>query len=81
MARVCSPGGKSCFSDLDGQLVWHFPEDAELQLATERVLSHLASTVLTLLWAETISVLCLGTTLTDIRVQVDPYHLYAGPHR
>ena len=78
MARVCSPGGKILLQDLDGQLVWHFPEDAELQLATERVLSHLASTGFDPFVGRKLFSLCLGTTLTDIRVQVDPYHLYAG---
>ena len=44
MARVCSPGGKLLLQDLDGQLVWHYPEDAELQRTTENILSHLAGT-------------------------------------
>ena len=34
MKRVCTPGGKLLLQDLDGQLVWHFPEDAELQKTT-----------------------------------------------
>ena len=29
MVRVCRPGGKVLFHDLDGQLLWHFPESEE----------------------------------------------------
>jgi len=47
MARVCKRGGKLLLQDLDGQLVWHYPEDADLQNTTERILSRLAGTGLT----------------------------------
>jgi SAM-dependent methyltransferase len=78
MARVCTRGGKVLLQDLDGQLVWHFPEDAELQSATERVLSHLAGTGFDPFVGRKLFSLCLGAALADVRVQVDPYHLYAG---
>lgn len=78
MARVCSRGGKIVLQDLDGQLVWHFPEDEELQLATERVLSHLGGTGFDPFVGRKLFSLCFGTALADIEVQVDPYHLYAG---
>jgi ubiquinone/menaquinone biosynthesis C-methylase UbiE len=41
MARVCTPGGVILLQDLDGQLIWHFPEDPELRAAIENVLRHL----------------------------------------
>jgi SAM-dependent methyltransferase len=78
MARVCSPGGTVLLQDLDGQLVWHFPEDPELQTATERVLSCLASTGFDPFVGRKLFSFCQGAQLTDVRVQVDPYHLYAG---
>src|SRR5437764_4665718 len=28
LVRVCKPGGTVLLQDLDGQLVWHYPEDA-----------------------------------------------------
>jgi len=31
MARVCRPGGIVLLQDLDGQLLWHYPEDARVQ--------------------------------------------------
>jgi len=78
MKRVCNRGGKILLQDLDGQLVWHFPEDAELQRTTERVLSYLATTGFDPFVGRKLFSLCLGATLTDIGVQMDSYHLYAG---
>jgi SAM-dependent methyltransferase len=78
MARVCSPGGKVLLQDLDGQLVWHYPEDVELQNNTERILSHLAGTGFDPFVGRKLFSLCLGATLKNISVQLDPYHLYAG---
>jgi SAM-dependent methyltransferase len=78
MARVCGPGGKLLLQDLDGQLVWHYPEDVELQNATERILSHLTSTGFDPFVGRKLFSLCLGAALTNLSVQVDPYHLYAG---
>jgi SAM-dependent methyltransferase len=78
MGRVCSQGGKLLLQDLDGQLVWHYPEDAKLQNATERILSHLAGTGFDPFVGRKLFSLCLGATLMNINVQLDPYHLYAG---
>jgi len=78
MSRVCVPGGTLLLQDLDGQLVWHFPEDPQLQKDTERVLSILAGTGFDPFVGRKLFSLCLGAPLRDLRVQVDPYHLYAG---
>jgi SAM-dependent methyltransferase len=78
MKRVCSCGGKVLLQDLDGQLIWHFPEDSELQLATEKVLTYLAGSGFDPFVGRKLFSLCLGAGLNNIRVQVDPYHLYAG---
>src|SRR5690242_9492298 len=99
MMRVCKPGGTILLQDLDGQLLWHFPEfgvlgkvpqdldgqllwhfpeDAELRRNTERVIDHLASTGFDPFVGRKLFSLCLGAGLTDVRVQLDPYHLYAG---
>ena len=78
MARVCSPGGKLLLQDLDGQLVWHYPEDAELQHTTETILNHLAGTGFDPFVGRKLFSLCLGAPLSDVSVQIDPYHLYAG---
>jgi ubiquinone/menaquinone biosynthesis C-methylase UbiE len=78
MARVCRPGGKLLLQDLDGQLMWHYPEDMELQKNIERVLNHLARTGFDPFVGRKLFSLCLEATLKNISVQVDPYHLYAG---
>jgi len=78
MARVCRPEGEILLQDLDGQLVWHFPEDRDLQDTTEKVLHYLAGTGFDPFVGRKLFSLCRGAKLTDIQVQVDPYHLYAG---
>lgn len=78
IARVCTPGGTVLLQDLDGQLVWHFPEDPKLQGDTERILACLASTGFDPFVGRKLFSFCLGASLMDVRVQVDPYHLYAG---
>ena len=78
MTRVCTPGGKILLQDLDGQLVWHFPEDAELHKTTERVVDHLAATGFDPFVGRKLFSLCLSASLSDVNVQLDPYHLYAG---
>jgi ubiquinone/menaquinone biosynthesis C-methylase UbiE len=78
MKRVCSPGGKVLLQDLDGQLVWHFPEDAELQEKTELVVRDLAKTGFDPFIGRKLFSLCLEAAFENVTVQVDPYHLYAG---
>jgi SAM-dependent methyltransferase len=78
MARVCSSGGKVLLQDLDGQLVWHYPEDVELQNNIERILNHLAGTGFDPFVGRKLFSLCLEATLKNLSVQVEPYHLYAG---
>lgn len=78
MARVCSEGGEILLQDLDGQLLWHFPEDDELQRPTERVLEYLKATGFDPFVGRKLFHLCTKAGLSDIAVQVHPYHLYAG---
>jgi SAM-dependent methyltransferase len=78
MTRVCTPGGTVLLQDLDGQLVWHFPADPVLQADTERILACLASTGFDPFVGRKLFSFCTGAMLTDVRVLVDPYHLYAG---
>lgn len=78
MARVCSEGGKLLLQDLDGQLLWHYPEDTELRETTERVVSYLESTGFDPFVGRKLFSLCIKAALSNVTVQVDPYHLYAG---
>jgi SAM-dependent methyltransferase len=78
MVRICRGGGKILLQDLDGQLVWHSPEDPDLQKTIERVIRRLASTGFDPLVGRKLFHLCFEAGLSEIKVQIDPYHLYAG---
>jgi SAM-dependent methyltransferase len=78
MVRVCREGGKILLQDLDGQLLWHSPEDPELQQTIERVVSRLATTGFDPFVGRKLFNLCFEAGLAGINVQIDPYHLYAG---
>ncbi|MGC1453316.1 MAG: methyltransferase domain-containing protein [Candidatus Sulfotelmatobacter sp.] len=78
MVRICRSGGKILLQDLDGQLLWHSPEDPELQQTIEQVVSRLASTGFDPFVGRKLFNLCFQAGLVDIQVQIDPYHLYAG---
>lgn len=78
MARVCRQGGQILLQDLDGQLLWHFPEDTELQRNSERVVEYLKQTGFDPFVGRKLFHLCVRAGLSEISVQVDPYHLYAG---
>jgi len=78
MVRICRPGGKILLQDLDGQLLWHSPEDPELQQTIERVVGELANTGFDPFVGRKLFNLCYTAGLAEINVQIDPYHLYAG---
>jgi ubiquinone/menaquinone biosynthesis C-methylase UbiE len=78
MVRICRCGGKILLQDLDGQLLWHFPEDPELQQTIERVVSRLATTGFDPFVGRKLFNLCFKAGLVETKVQVEPYHLYAG---
>jgi len=78
MVRICRAGGKLLLQDLDGQLLWHSPEDPGLQQTIERVVSRLATTGFDPFVGRKLFNLSYEAGLADIKVQIDPYHLYAG---
>ena len=76
--RVLRPGGTVLLQDLDGQFVWNYPQDEELASQVERVLSVLAPTGFDPLVGRKLYHLALTAGFRDLRVNVEPYHLYAG---
>jgi SAM-dependent methyltransferase len=78
MVRICRCGAKILLQDLDGQLLWHSPEDPELQQTIERVVTRLAGTGFDPFVGRKLFHLCFEAGLVDMKVQIDPYHLYAG---
>ena len=83
MARVCKPGGTILLQDLDGQLLWHYPEDPSVQRTLERVVEALSATGFDPFVGRKLFWLARNAGLTNIDVQVEYYHLIAGeadPH-
>ena len=83
LVRVCRPGGTVLLQDLDGQLVWHYPQDPPLQSAMERVMTALGATGFDPYVGRKLFWLARQAGLENLDVQVDCYHLIAGeidPH-
>lgn len=78
MVRVCKPGGLVLLQDLDGQLLWHYPEDASVQRAVEKVLAVLAPTGFDPFVGRKLFFLGQKAGLRSLDVQVESYHLIAG---
>lgn len=83
MVRVCKPGGTVLLQDLDGQLLWHYPEDSVMQRAVERVMAALAPTGFDPFVGRKLFSLAQKAGLKCVDVQIECYHLIAGaiePH-
>lgn len=78
MVRVCKSGGIVLLQDLDGQLLWHYPEDASMQQAVEKVLASLAPTGFDPFVGRKLFWLAQKAGLKKVDVQVECYHLIAG---
>lgn len=78
MVRVCRPGGTVLLQDLDGQLLWHYPEDPALQRNTEKVVNALAATGFDPFVGRKLFSFAHKAGLQQIDVQVESYHLIAG---
>lgn len=78
MTRVCKPGGTVLLQDLDGQLLWHYPEDAAVQRTVEKILAGLAAGGFDPFVGRKLFWLARKAGLTNLDVQVEGYHLIAG---
>jgi ubiquinone/menaquinone biosynthesis C-methylase UbiE len=78
MARVCKPGGTVFLQDLDGQLLWHYPENPSVQRTLERVVTALGTTGFDPFVGRKLFWLAQNAGLTNIDVQAESYHLIAG---
>jgi SAM-dependent methyltransferase len=78
MVRVCTAGGKVLLQDLDGQLVWHSPEDAELKEGMRCVLEALDKRGFDPFVGRKLYSLCQSAGLDDIQVSAESRHLFAG---
>jgi ubiquinone/menaquinone biosynthesis C-methylase UbiE len=83
MARVCKPGGTVLLQDLDGQLLWHYPENPLVQRTLERVVAALGATGFDPFVGRKLFWLAQNAGLKNIEVHAESYHLIAGqadPH-
>jgi len=78
MVRVCKPGGVVFMQDLDGQLVWHYPEEALMQETIQRVMKSLSETGFDPFVGRKLFWMSRNAGLENLNVQVECYHLIAG---
>lgn len=78
MTRVCKRGGTVLLQDLDGQLLWHYPEDEAVQGTVEKVVRALSVTGFDPFVGRKLFSLAHRAGLKNIDVQVECYHLIAG---
>jgi ubiquinone/menaquinone biosynthesis C-methylase UbiE len=78
MVRVCRPGGTVLIQDLDGQLLWNYPEDPVMQCTIEKVIEGLARTGFDPFVGRKLFWIAQRAGLKNIDVQVECYHLIAG---
>src|SRR5260221_5565674 len=77
MARVCKRGGKVLLQDLDGKLLWHYPEDAVVQNTAETVVKALEATGFDPFVGRKLFWLPRNAGLKNVEVPVERYHLIA----
>jgi ubiquinone/menaquinone biosynthesis C-methylase UbiE len=78
MARVCKRGGTVLLQDLDGQLLWHYPEDPIVQGTAEKVVKALEATGFDPFVGRKLFWLARKAGLKNIDVRAESYHLIAG---
>jgi len=78
MVRVCRPGGRVILQDLDGQLIWHYPQDIELEQGMMVTLAALAKTGFDPCAGRKLYHRCYNAGLRSLASDVEVYHHYAG---
>src|SRR5438552_2591502 len=78
MARVCKRGGTVLLQDLDGQLLWHYPEDPVVQGMAGKVVKALGATGFDPFVGRKLFSFAQKAGLRRIQVQAESYHLIAG---
>jgi len=78
IVRVCRPGGIVLLQDLDGQLLWNYPEEPALESGLHQVVGALAKTGFDPFVGRKLFRLAQRAGLENLTVQVECYHLIAG---
>jgi ubiquinone/menaquinone biosynthesis C-methylase UbiE len=79
LARVTSPGGTVILQDLDSQFLSYYPNEAEVDAEIIGLLRSLEVTGFDPNVGRKLFTFAKRAGLQNIRVQVEPYHLYQGP--
>jgi len=79
MIRVCKTGGLLMIQDLDGQLLFHYPEFSDLTERMKGMIDYLSSNYgFDPFIGRKLYYLCIKNGLTNIQVSIEPYHLICG---
>ncbi len=78
MFRVLKPSGQIMLQDLDGQLLWSYPADVELQEKIEATLKVLAKTGFDPYVGRKLFSLAYQAGFRDLDVRIEPYHQIIG---
>lgn len=78
MVRVCKHGGTVLLQDLDGQLLWHYPEDFELQALIHQVVEGLQTTGFDPFVGRKLYSFAKNAGLDVVDLRVEGYHIVAG---
>jgi ubiquinone/menaquinone biosynthesis C-methylase UbiE len=80
MKRVTKTGGRVMAQDLDGQLVWHYPEDEFIGAQLNKILMHLKETSgFDPFIGRKLYHMFYQADLKNIETKAESYHLFAGP--
>lgn len=78
MVRVCKPQGHVLLYDLDGQFLWHFPQDPFLTRCIECVVDAMSEKGFDPLVGRKLYTFAYLAGLTNIGVKIEPYHQIIG---
>ena len=79
MYRVCRPGGRLFLQDLDGQIIWNYPEDKIMQKQMKDFITFIQNMggFDPYIGRKLYHYLYISG-FKNIHVEIEPYHVYAG---
>ncbi len=78
MIRICKTGGTVILQDLDGQIVWRYPEDNKLQEVIQKALKYVKKTGFDPFVGRKLYNFLYKGGMRNINAQLDPYNFYPG---
>jgi ubiquinone/menaquinone biosynthesis C-methylase UbiE len=78
MARIVRPGGRVTIIDLEGNGVWHYGMDEDLEAGLSEIVTDLRATGFDPHIGRRLPVMARAAGLIDVRHDVEPYHRIVG---